>query len=326
VPLFAQGDTPLQILAARFVAGCLAAIPALAGAGELSAAGGVSLTEDPQGRTWGLDLRYTHDFGGPFIASIGYVNEGHLADHHRDGLELQVGLRNPQPWNGLTFSALAGPYRYFDTEQAESPDGYQNAHGSAMLYTLGVEWQRPNSPVTYGMRVERVASSRNPDNTMILASVGYRFEPDVVASSSIGAPDVSEVTAYSGRTILNSFESELSAAYSLEYRRRFGKALRGSLSWLHEGEEQLVRRDGAIVQAWLEPSLGEGRFSVGAGYGAYLAIDTYNGAPRRNVQMLSMTASWRFARAWLARFTAYRSISNDDRDSDVVLLGVGYRF
>jgi hypothetical protein len=311
---------------ARVVVLSLLAVPFAVGASELSAAGGVSFTEDPQGRTFALDLRYTHELGGPFVGAIAYVNEGHLAAHHRDGAALQLGLRNPEPWNGITLSLLAGPYRYFDTEVAENPDGYQNAHGSAMLYTLGLSWQPPRSALNYGLRVERVAGSHNPDNTMVIASVGYRFEPDDRSAALSDWRGRREVTGYWGETILNSFDSDLSRAVSLEYRQRFGSVWRGSLAWLHEGEERLVRRNGVIAQAWLEPSLAQGRFSVGAGYGAYLAVDTYNDAARRNVQMLSMTASWRFTPAWLVRFTAHRSVSNNDRDSDVVLLGVGYRF
>ena len=39
-----------------------------------------------------------------------------------------------------------------------------------------------------------------------------------------------------------------------------------------------------------------------------------------------MTASYRIGREWTARFSWNRVLSNYDRDTDVLLFGVGYRF
>ena len=39
-----------------------------------------------------------------------------------------------------------------------------------------------------------------------------------------------------------------------------------------------------------------------------------------------MTASYRIGREWTARFSWNRVLSHYDRDADVLLFGVGYRF
>jgi hypothetical protein len=39
-----------------------------------------------------------------------------------------------------------------------------------------------------------------------------------------------------------------------------------------------------------------------------------------------MSASYRMGRDWTARFSSSRVLSNYDRDSDILLFGVGYRF
>jgi hypothetical protein len=42
--------------------------------------------------------------------------------------------------------------------------------------------------------------------------------------------------------------------------------------------------------------------------------------------LLTVTASCRFSDHWFTRFNWNRVMSNDNRDSDVFLLGVGYRW
>src|SRR6478609_8116872 len=42
--------------------------------------------------------------------------------------------------------------------------------------------------------------------------------------------------------------------------------------------------------------------------------------------IFTMTASYRIGREWTARFSWNRVLSNYDRDADVLLFGVGYRF
>jgi len=42
--------------------------------------------------------------------------------------------------------------------------------------------------------------------------------------------------------------------------------------------------------------------------------------------MLSTTFSYHFAHGWVGRLTWHRVSSNYDRDSDILLAGVGFRF
>ena len=135
-----------------------------------------------------------------------------------------------------------------------------------------------------------------------------------------------EVVVTAGQTIVNSFESQNSAAKSVEYRYGFTPVLRGSLAWMNEGDARLIRRNGVVAQAWFEPGFYGDRFTLGLGYGAYLAVDSYH-ADRHEVQgILSTTFSYHLARGWLGRVTWHRIVSTYDRDSDIILLGLGYRF
>jgi len=114
------------------------------------------------------------------------------------------------------------------------------------------------------------------------------------------------------------------------YTRRyaFRPALRASVAWLSEGDAELIRRNGLVVQGWYEPSFSGDRFTLGLGLGVYIAIDDYRedreGAFPNGV--ITLTASYRVGRDWRARFSWNRVISNYDRDTDVLMLGAGYRF
>ena len=131
-----------------------------------------------------------------------------------------------------------------------------------------------------------------------------------------------------GQTIVNSFESETSTARSLEYRHAFGPVFKGSVAWMNEGDARLIRRNGIVTQAWLEPSFSGDLFTLGIGLGLYIAVDSYHendhGAFASGI--LTMTTTYRFGPNWIVRFSLNRIMTNYDRDTDILLFGAGYRF
>ena len=178
--------------------------------------------------------------------------------------------------------------------------------------------------------MNRVQTRHSLDTTAFLVGMGYRLEQDGSFkrnATTTGWKDRNdEVVVLAGATIVNSFYSQNSLAKSIEYRYGFTPVLRGAIGWLSEGDARLIRRDGVIAQGWFEPSFYEDRFTLGLGYGAYFAVDDYHRAPRKVQGILSTTFSYHISRGWLARLTWHRIASTYDRDSDIVLLGAGYRF
>lgn len=314
----------------RLLLAVLAACACLAlHAQDLTLSGGHVESQHPAGDGNGWSIRYTHDLDGPFFGGVEYLNEGHVPSHHRDGTALLAGIRNGKPWHDLVFSLAAGPYRSFDTRVAQSADGFHDAHGWAALYTVGAAWMRPSSRWFVDLRLARVESAHGPDTTMLLAGIGMQLDQDRTFGAAEpprtkGGRD--EVTAYLGQTIVNDFESPTALARSVEYRHAFTPVARGSLAWINEGDARLIRRNGIAAQAWLEPTFSDGRFSMGLGLGPYLAVDQYRPGGRHMIGLLTWTLSHRITRSWNARFTWHRSVSDDDRDSDIILLGVGYQF
>jgi hypothetical protein len=308
-----------------------AARPAMAQ--ELAVLAGGMRSDEPRASSYGWLLAYERALGPHLSASFAYQNEGHVPSHHRDGHSAQLWARTRAFAPQLTLAAGIGPYRYFDTTVAENPLGYKDAHGWGVMYSVAATWRStPASRWFYQLRVDRVETKGALDTTLAMAGIGYRPEQDGSMPgnwfSSGFRERNDELTLMAGQTIVNSFESQDSLARSLEYRRAFGPVLHGSIAWVNEGDARLIRRNGVLAQLWLEPSFYNDRFTVGLGLGPYLAVDDYHPAQRQaQVQaMISTTASYHFGRGWVGRISWHRVSSNYDRDSDIVLLGVGYRF
>ena len=296
---------------------------------DLAVHAGGTRTVDPHDTTYGWLASYAHDLGPNLFGSFTYQNEGHVPSHHRDGHAVQLWARASLFSPQFSLAAGVGPYHYFDTTVAERPGGFADAHGWGAMYSVSATWRAQSSPWFYQLRLNRVQTRHSLDTTEFLAGVGYRLEQDGSfkrnATTNGWKDRNDEIVVMAGQTIVNSFESQGAAAKSIEYRYGFTPVLRGAIGWVNEGDARLIRRNGVIAQGWFEPSFYEDRYTLGLGYGAYFAVDDYHS--ERKVQgILSTTFSYHIARGWLARVTWHRIVSTYDRDSDIILLGVGYRF
>ena len=310
-------------------AGCIA-MPFDAAAQEIYGLVGGLQADSPDGRSASAWIvSYQQELGEHLAASFTYQNEGHLPNHHRDGHSLQLWAKTTPFSPYLTFAAGAGPYRYYDTIPTSS--GYADDHGYGLMYSLSATWSTSGRWL-YQVRLDHVETKQSIDTTELLFGVGYKLDKDD-ASMYRDAPTRpavrrDEVTLFVGKTYVNSLESETDPAISIEYRHAFGPVFRGSVAWLNEGNSHLVGRYGIVTQAWYEPSFSGDRFTLGIGFGLYVAVDEDREGDHGafGAGMFTMTASYRMGQDWTARFSWNRVLSNYDRDTDVILLGVGYRF
>jgi len=311
----------------------LLAAAACAHAQELSLDAGLTRSRVPEDTSFGLGLNYTHPLASHLAASIGYRNEGHIPNHHRDGMAAQLWLLGSAFSPELTFGVGAGPYHYFDTTVAEgrSTLEFNDAHGWGYMYSGTATWRPPNSKWFYELRLEHIETSRNIDTTLLMAGIGYRLDQDSSfrahsSGHAFAAERNDEVFVGGGQTIVNSFESQSAGAASAAWRHAFGPVLRGSVGWLHEGDARLIRRDGVTTLAWAEPSFGDDRFTLGFSAGGYFSVDRYRPGSKDVLGLVSTTASVRMSDHWVARFMWHRVASRHDRDSDILLLGLGGQF
>jgi hypothetical protein len=294
------------------------------------------LKSDSQ-NTYSWEANYRESIG-PYAAwSFSWLNEGHIPDHHRDGQTVQIWGRMPLWNNRLELSAGVGPYRYFDTSEAQSGGDYSNTHGWGGVFSLRAAYYFDSRWIAE-LKLNRVQVFGGPNTTALLFGVGYQLDaPDGPGPRSRPVSRTAnvtnnEVTVMVGTTILNSLDSESNVAESIEYRRGLWHYLDVTASYLHEGGHVQSRRDGIAAQLWATRAFFNDRLTLGVGAGPYLSITQNDDLPQnrtgdgRFAGLVSMSASYRFDKRWLARVTWNRMVTRYDRDADIIEGGIGIRF
>jgi hypothetical protein len=285
---------------------------------------------------WSID--YTEGFGQYLAGSITWLNEGHIPSHQRDGPLVQVWGRFPLAQRRFVLALGVGPYRYFDTEAAEQGLGYSNTHGWGVVYSARATWYS-SQRWTANLQLNHVQVTNGPSTTAVMLGVGYQLDaPDTPGTRDFTLPRThkvtnNEFTLMAGASILNSLDSQTSAAEAIEYRRGLTNYLDATLGYLHEGNGGTLRRDGVTAQLWLTRAFFNEGLALGVGAGAYAAIhhgesneDGDIGGDGILSGLVSISASYRFTQYWLARVTWNRIVTRNSRDADVILAGIGYRF
>jgi hypothetical protein len=305
----------------------------MAAADEFSVLAGTLLDTDTHESTYAWQLDFRRWMSDDFAVSLSYLNEGHVIDHHRDGVAIQAWTRMEVLDPRLSLSGGIGPYYYFDTTVPLSGGGYANKHGWGVISSLALSWYT-KSGMVYQVRANVVRTE--PMNTQsLLLGVGYQWDvrPLLTGPARPPVPDKvakkNELTVFAGRTIVNSFKSEHSLASGIEYRRLLGRFFEGTIAVLEEGSNKRLERNGAVAQLWLASVIYD-RVSIGLGGGGYYARDrdhlSDEGRKYFMSGIFSLTASRRIADDWKVRGTWNRVLTNYQRDTDVLLVGLGYLF
>ena len=287
-------------------------------------------------QAWALE--YQHGLGENLAASFSWLNEGHVPGHHRDGQAVQVWGRTNVLDRRLSLAAGIGPYRYFDTIDASAAPNHANVHGWGTIGSLAATYYT-NSPWLWQLRANRIVAPNSIDTTALMLGVGYQLEPAAERGPLAFAPyqanktTSNEITVFLGRTIVNSYESENAGAFAVEYRHGLARHVDVSVGYIDEGDTALLRRSGVTAQLWaVREFLASDRLAMGVGFGPYVAIDTHHapgpgeGGASKYSWMLTATASYRFGQNWDARLSWNRITTNYNRDTDLLLFGIGYRF
>ncbi len=303
---------------------------------EFTLFGGKTAAPDLSESTYAWRLEYRQGLGEHFEFSYSWLNEGHVSGHHRDGHTLEVWARQNFLGRRLSLALGAGTMRYYDTEEASNAEGFADVHGFAAMASLDAAYYLGKRWITR-LEVNRTwASSQSIDTWDFLLGVGYQLTPP----DEPGPRDWplrqeepttrNEITAFVGQTVVNSFNSPNSVAWSLEYRRGLSQYFDVSLSFLHEGDARLIRRGGFIVQGWFGRAFLHDRLALTIGMGVYIAVDTYQETSEDSggtiAGMITPSVSYRFAKHWDGRFSWNRTFTTYNRDTDVFQIGLGYRF
>jgi hypothetical protein len=301
-------------------------------------AGGYGAVQSGSDKSYSWQFDYRQSLFPYTAVSVGYVNEGHLPDHHRDGTTVQFWLRAPRWLDRLQFAVGAGPYFYFDTQQNDIPPYYRDLHGLAGIYSASLTLDIDRH---WFVRLDysEIRAPGNIDTQTLIFGAGYRLDSlfDQVGSAMAAAAadewrrPPNEIGAFVGQTVVNANSSVKSTNFGLEYRRNLATHVQLSGTWISEALGAGGRKNGLLTQAWLVTQAFDPRFEIGVGGGALAALQEYTaqqtGQEAARVSgVVSMTIAWRLTPAFNLRAGWSRSFTNDDEDRDIVTAGVGYRW
>ena len=309
--------------------------PALAQ--EFYVLGGVVNSKNLAARSNSWQLEYMLNLNKYFDASLSYLNEGHLSNHHRDGDSLQLWTHTDLFDKRISLALGAGPYYFYDSTTGASTGSYVDDHGFGGMMSLAAIYHM-DSRWLLQLRMNWVKIGNNFDTVSATAGIGYQLEPlseqppDENLHDDTTTSDSNTVTLYLGQTVLNSLEHSEGVAGSIEYRKGLYRYLDWTAAWLYEGNPSLLRRNGGITQLWAVRPFLDDRMRLGAGLGIYIPIDDRTGLFRGENKsklvsgVFSMTASYRFYPHLETRFTWHRILTDYNMDADVFLGGIGYLF
>ena len=301
---------------------------------ELYLLGGVTKSSDESTSRW--QLSYWEDLGDHFAYSVSWVNEGHLTGHHRDGPACQFWGRTNLLNGRLSLAAGVGPYLFFDTLQNGGPEYKDIQHGWAGVGSLAATWHT-ESGWLFQLLGNYLLADNNINTGSVMLGIGYDLDklgrPDSIHSVKT-QPEKdanNEITVFlGGATVNSSKNSETSIATGIEYRRGIFPYLDWTIGWLYEGDMDLLRRSGLTTQFWPTKSFLDHRISLSIGLGMYIALDTryLHGTDEDEtiLGLITPTISYRFEEPWLVRLSWNRTVSRYNRDTDVILIGIGYQF
>ncbi|MDA8412973.1 MAG: hypothetical protein M0023_04205 [Desulfobacteraceae bacterium] len=298
--------------------------------------GGMLQNADDGKRSYSWQLEYIEELGENLGLGVTYLNEGHVPDHHRDGNAIQLWAHTGLPDRRLSLAAGIGPYYFYDTLPADSVHGYSNDHGWGMIFSSAVTWEM-DSRWLLQLRGNWVESFDNFDSISVLAGIGYHFEessatlPSTRPSSPAGGNVNSAITLYAGQTIVNSLNSQKSVALAVEYRRRLLPHVDWTATWLYEGDNRLMRRNGLASELWAVREFLDDRLSFGLGGGVYFPVNERHVVNTSRISriicgIVTLTSSYQVMPSWDVRVSWNRVITDYDSDTDVILGGIGYRF
>lgn len=305
---------------------------------ELSLLGGVMKTSDNAQSSYAWQVDYRQDFYRFLAGSIAYLNEGHVDGHHRDGTAWQVWARLPVFQDRVALAFGAGAYYFFDTQPLPTGDT-ANVHGTAPIYSLSATGYLSNRWF-YRLQVNRINPSHELKTTTATLGAGFWFgrEKKPTKGKLGDSPEQKEyvtepeLTLFGGQSVVNTFISPTALAYAAEYRQGLLPHIDWTASAIYEGDPEIIRRSGLAAQAWAVNTFFNDRVSVGAGLGPYVYLDhkhparTGGRVPAALAPLISLTFSVRLSDRWLARLMFDRVMSTYNRDSDIFLLGLGYRW
>jgi hypothetical protein len=168
---------------------------------------------------------YLQGVGENLAWSIGYLNEGHVPSHKRDGVDFQGWTRMNILNRQLSLGVGAGPYVYWDTAMgATNKLIYGNDHGMGAIFSAAATWYTESRFLIQGT-LNYVVTNNSINTLSTNIGLGYQLDKPTRPGPLTGASPApeqtvkNELTFFGGRTVTTSGRNEAAVAESLQYRR-----------------------------------------------------------------------------------------------------------
>ena len=261
-----------------------------------------------------------------------------MPGHHRDGTAWEAWGRLPLFQSRASLSLGLGAYYFYDTQPLPGGDT-ANIHGVAPIYSLSATGYLSNRWF-YRFMFHRISPAHQLNVNTLTAGAGFWFgqdkkpTPGKLGDAPNEQPYVTdnELTAFFGQSVVNTFLSQKARAYAAEYRRGIFSHVDWTGSVVYEGDPEIIRRSGVATQLWFVNTFFQDRITVGGGLGPYVFLDHKHpaSAGRKNpaavAPLASLTFSVRLSDHWILRLVFDLVTSSYNRDADIFLLGLGYRW
>jgi len=207
------GAPPRTVTRAAWISVLLMVASMSAHGENLLALAGITDSENGAPSSYGWQLELQEPVSTHLSGSLSWLNEGHVAQHHRDGAAAQLWLNAPRWCDRVVFSVGVGPYIYFDTEKDSSIRGYSDVHSAAGIVSASVAIDLSRSWFV-SLNVNDIYAPGDLNTAAFLLGAGYHFNQfagseSAPASSeqSGGASARQQIQVFAGETIFNDLNS-----------------------------------------------------------------------------------------------------------------------
>lgn len=251
-----------------------------------------------------------------------HYNEGKPQNNHRDGFALQTMFTTPVA-KSVRFEAGLGPYLSFNTTTNGSGE-QKNVQRLGVLISMALRFSlgflTPGLHLRLGYNYADVIDGHS--SHAILFGLGFAVQERPDSKQGL-AQHPTQVSIMGSMYRTNRGGTSGSFGGQVEVKQYITDHLAFSASWLREGEDALVDRQGLALQAWFVLPITE-RWAFSVGAGPYIAHNKqvtndyeFNGVISTQIECRAYRGTSFFGRLG-------RLVTRDDTDRDVVELGIGY--
>jgi hypothetical protein len=290
----------------------------------VSYAMGNGKSSDGDSMQWrAFDLRVGKSIDENTRVDVIHINEGHPTNNHRDGFAIQ-GLYDVDVAKNLRLEVGAGPYFSMNTTSKNNVE--KDDKNLGILTTVAALYYLDDLSPGLHLRAEynHVIMPGAIDTNSVMIGIGKNFGgPSNHTDKGDGSLEVGLI---GNHFKTNHGGTEAAQGYQVEMKKMVSKNSAISLSYMNEGKDSMVDRDGIATQVWYVEPLSD-KWSVSAGAGPYVAKNKLES----NQNKVSGLISIEIKRDIGSKTTAFVRINRiadfkEDKDRDILSIGVSRKF